>query len=119
MAEKWNKLAQIKWPTAAPLFNLRRVELDAKKGSQRLNNTKKHAFRNDYIEVFHPEILQFFQAQMKYQNQSSYSFYVSRINLKESKPMAKFIRLEEPNALTCMKTSRNMPRCMKVLENDS
>ena len=76
MAEKRNKPAQIKWPTTAPSFNLRRVELDAKQGSQLSNNTQKHAFRNDYIEVFHPEILQFFQAQTKYQNQSSYSFYL-------------------------------------------
>ena len=38
------------------LIKLRRIELDAKKGSQRSNETKKNAYINDYIEAFRPEL---------------------------------------------------------------
>ena len=47
----------IKWLTTAPSFDLRHIELDAKKGSQRSNETKKNAFINDYNEAFCPEVL--------------------------------------------------------------
>ena len=52
-----NSPVRRKWLTKALSFDLRCIELEAKKSSQRSNETKKNVLINDYIGAFHPECM--------------------------------------------------------------